>query len=510
MPELEESTGTIEIFISYSHKDEELRNELENHLSALRHSRDIAGWHDRRIGAGQEWAGEIDAHLNSANIILLLISSDFLASKYCYDIELARAMQRHHAGEARVIPVILRPVDWTGVPFEKLQALPKEGKPVLKWNIRDEAFLDVARGIREVVKELRARFAPPPPPSGPTVTRPPAPPAPPPPGTGQSVSKGIVALIELIGKDASLRVEVSKFQDDFEVLREQILILGDYKQLHDLLHELQLNCYKPIIDEATRFPEDRARENLTEYELRLHDLLQGFEEVTSRPSFTKEQILWLQHLKQARQDLMEAIDHSDAAKLKASIKLMKGVLGKQPSKIDARLNTLAGQLRLANLVSVMALMRDMMTTLTLDLKKVKEFETGAREMDRLNQNLKCLIEKHNQWQEVDDELRRIEDLLEQNEQGIDELIDSWPSLKMLLLPLFGAETDARAQSFKVDGEKLESAIQAHDPFKIKQSFRRFRGQANTRFFAVDDALKRTCEELRLLGEPLALMLKVIQ
>ena len=127
---------------------------LENHLAILKRQGVITGWHDRRIGAGEEWEGKIDAHLNSARVILLLISADFIASDYCYDVELKQAMERHEAGEARVIPVILRPVDWKGAPFGKLQALPKDAKPVTTWANRDEAFVDVARGIRAVVKEL--------------------------------------------------------------------------------------------------------------------------------------------------------------------------------------------------------------------------------------------------------------------------------------------------------------------------------------------------------------------
>jgi hypothetical protein len=510
MPVVEKSADTIEVFISYSHKDEDLRKELDNHLSALRRTKDITDWHDRRIGAGQEWAGEIDANLNSADIILLLISSDFLASKYCYEIEMQRAMSRHDAGEARVIPVILRAVDWAGVPFEKLQALPRDGKPVVTWSTKDEGFADVARGIREVVKALRTGGVSALPAAEPRLSAPVTPPERSSSVTAQSVSKGIVALIDLIGKDPSLRVEVSKFQDDFEVLRAQICVMGDYKTLHDLLHELQLNCYKPIVDEASRFPEDRARENLSEYELRLDDLLQRSEEVTARPTFTKEQILWVQHLKQARQELVEAIELPDAGKLKSAIKLMKGVLAKQPSKLDARLNTLASQLRLVNIVSVMAMLHQMMANLTLDPEKVKTFQTGADGMERLNQVLQELIKKHNQWQDADDELRRIEDFLEQGDNGVDELVDSWPTLKLLIQPLLDEARDARAQTFKLDGEKLEAAIAAHDPFKIKQSFRRFRGQANARFYEVDDTLKRTCDELRLIGEPLALMLQVIQ
>ena len=147
----------IELFISYSHKDEALREQLGTHLSLLKRQGVIDEWHDRRIGAGQEWAGAIDQHLNRADVIVLLVSADFLASDYCYDLEMTRALERHDAGDACVIPVILRSVDWRGAPFAKLQALPRDAKPVTSWPDRDEAFTDVARGIRQVVEDLRNR-----------------------------------------------------------------------------------------------------------------------------------------------------------------------------------------------------------------------------------------------------------------------------------------------------------------------------------------------------------------
>ena len=142
------------MFYSYSHKDEELRQQLENHLAILRRKGVITDWHDRKIGAGKEWEGEIDEHLNTARIILLLISSDFIASDYCYDVEMQRAMERHEAGETRVIPIILRPVDWEDAPFGQLLALPTDREAVTLWDNQDEAFTDIARGIREVVEEL--------------------------------------------------------------------------------------------------------------------------------------------------------------------------------------------------------------------------------------------------------------------------------------------------------------------------------------------------------------------
>jgi tetratricopeptide (TPR) repeat protein len=146
--------NAVEVFYSYSHKDEELRDQLENHLSMLKREGVIKGWHDRRISAGQEWEGQIDSHLNSADIILLLVSSDLLASAYCYDVEVKRAMERHEAGEARVIPIILRSCDWKRAPFGKLQALPKDATPVKKWDDTDDAFLNIAEGLRKAAEEI--------------------------------------------------------------------------------------------------------------------------------------------------------------------------------------------------------------------------------------------------------------------------------------------------------------------------------------------------------------------
>ncbi len=145
----------ISVFFSYAHEDELLRDELAKHLKLLVRQGVIKTWYDRDITAGSEWAGQIDGNMESAQIILLLVSADFLASDYCYDIEMKRAIERHDAGEACVIPIILREVDWYGAPFAKLQALPKNAEPVTGWANRDQAFADIARGIRKSVEGLR-------------------------------------------------------------------------------------------------------------------------------------------------------------------------------------------------------------------------------------------------------------------------------------------------------------------------------------------------------------------
>jgi hypothetical protein len=146
----------LNLFYSYAREDLSLRIALERHLAVLQRQGVIAGWHDQEISAGAEWAGEVDEHLRTADIILLLISSDFLSSDYCYDVELQRAMQRHDAGAARVIPVLLRAVEWKGAPFGKLQAVPTGAVPVTSWDNRDEAFADIAGAIRRAATELLA------------------------------------------------------------------------------------------------------------------------------------------------------------------------------------------------------------------------------------------------------------------------------------------------------------------------------------------------------------------
>ena len=109
-----------------------------------------------RSTAGKEFDEEIARQFERAHIVLLLVSSSFIASDYCYCTELERAIERHKGGQTRVVPIIVKPCEWKSSPFGKLNALPKDGKAITKWNTHDEAYLDIATGIRDVVKELNA------------------------------------------------------------------------------------------------------------------------------------------------------------------------------------------------------------------------------------------------------------------------------------------------------------------------------------------------------------------
>jgi hypothetical protein len=146
----------LEVFYSYAREDERLRDELEKHLSVLKRAGVIVSWHDRQIDPGGEWRKQIDQHIRTAQIILLLVSADFLASDYINEVEVKIALKRHASGEAIVIPIILRPVNWLRSPFSHLQAPPRDAKAATSWASLDDAFLNISQGIEEIANRFAA------------------------------------------------------------------------------------------------------------------------------------------------------------------------------------------------------------------------------------------------------------------------------------------------------------------------------------------------------------------
>lgn len=138
-------------FVSYSQRDERYRQKLDISLAQLRRNNLISVWHDRIILPGQQWNQEVDRQLEDADIVLVLTSPDFLASDYAYGREMLRALKRHEAGEAIMVPIILRPCDWQHSPLAALQALPNNGRAVSSWPNRDQAWLDVVQGLRRLI-----------------------------------------------------------------------------------------------------------------------------------------------------------------------------------------------------------------------------------------------------------------------------------------------------------------------------------------------------------------------
>ena len=150
-------SSALKVFISYSHADEMLKAELIKHLEPLRKLGIIETWHDRMLKAGEDWNKQISGNLEVADLIILMVSIDFINSAYCYDVELEKALERHSSGEALVIPVIARSCMWKTTPFASIQAVPKDGRPIALFQDRDDALTSVAESIREAAEALLAR-----------------------------------------------------------------------------------------------------------------------------------------------------------------------------------------------------------------------------------------------------------------------------------------------------------------------------------------------------------------
>lgn len=142
----------VKAFISYSHKDAGALDRLHTHLAMLRREGAIEAWFDREILAGGELDAEITVQLESCQLFLLLVSPDFLASDYCVEREMQRALERHATGDARVVPIIIEPCDWAASPLRQLKSLPRDAKPVSEWTNENNAFLDVVNEIRRIIR----------------------------------------------------------------------------------------------------------------------------------------------------------------------------------------------------------------------------------------------------------------------------------------------------------------------------------------------------------------------
>lgn len=323
---------------------------------------------------------------------------------------------------------------------------------------------------------------------------------------GRSVEEGLIALIELM-QSPEVRDCVIRFQADFKAARKQIDVLDFNKRLHDLLHTIQFQIYNLIAQQAKRPNlDDKDWEILMNYELTFRPILEELKDISNQGSVVLGEILWIQDLIMAGDELYEAVEDLNVERLRKAVWLIKRVLSLQPCLINARLSSGARALRLADLLGAMEVVRSKTTHPDVDKEKVRQLETGINNLAKLQKTLELLIKTHDRWQIVDNDMRRIEALLT---QSTSELEISWPDLNEKIESLCRDQTETWAQSLKAESDKLNTNIKTQDKGKIKQSFRRYRRLASDQFYRVDLALKNLCQDLRRVGDPLSSVLRII-
>jgi len=336
-------------------------------------------------------------------------------------------------------------------------------------------------------------------------------------GLGEQIHQDLGVLANLI-QTPEVRATVIAFRTDFQAAGEQIDLLGNYKELHDLLHNLEFLCYNGLVQEARRFPQDEtALGILTDHELTLQDLVRRLQDVASRPILLSEENGWISEIVEAQNQLQLALEQSDAELLKRAIWLLRRVLYRHPTRVNERLNAAARALRLAAIVQAMHTILEKVRQQPADRtpaqrERVQQFENGVQALMLLQQNLSARVSQHDRWQAVDLELRRIELSIGQD---LMELEISWPGLQRMVEPLAPSETESKdipkpqvawIAAFQSDRLGLDGALKAQNPARARLYFQRFRRQVGNRFYQIDTELNALCMDLRQVCAPLASIL----
>jgi hypothetical protein len=472
---MEPLTYTYDAFLSYSHIDGAwVREQLLPRLK----ERSLNVIYDQRFDPGVRSAVNMKRAVEGSRFTLVILTPAWVKSPWAQFEGLLTVTEDPSGEHQRLIPLLLKPC----------QPPP---------HISELSYIDLTHlpdreaGIQRLLDKLIAGCSLP--------TEPPR---------GGPVRRGLAALSELL-QEEGVRQAVVAFSIHFTGAREQIEILSSLKDLHDLLHRLQLDCYEHMAQEALRFPGDEERtENLLAYQQNFQEILDELSELTRSGTFVNDEPkMILRDLNAVREILRTALVTSDASALRDALRQIDHVLTLRLPRINMRLNNAARTLNLPGLVATLETVCRKLGELDLRHEQVTQFEEGVAALSRLSKLLTNLVSDHDQWQIVEQELRQIEGDLA---RSLDELESSWPRLKLQIEPLYAEIVDDWALTLKTYGEKLEKTLVNHDPVKARYHFRSYRRLAARRFFRVDYNLKQQCHELRQVGEPLAAVLRILQ
>jgi hypothetical protein len=317
---------------------------------------------------------------------------------------------------------------------------------------------------------------------------------------------GLRALVDLM-QQQEVRDTVVGFKAVFRDTRRQAEVVYNYKDLHDQLHEIQIQCYNQLLREMERFPGDPlAIESLTNSKLTLESKIHSVNEILQRADYLANESVGLQPLQQALATFDEALTKTDPELLKTAARKLGRVMALQPSRINQRLVAAAGNLHLQDLVQAMQKILERLAALHADETKLQQFTDGVRALEALHTALTALIQEHDLWQQVDNRFHLIESDID-NE--VESLGESWNEVREIAAPLYEKKLEAWAEKYRLLEERLLKAIAEHNPADARLNFHLCRGRAVDRFYQVDVNLKRSCENLRKIGEPLAAVLDIL-
>lgn len=334
---------------------------------------------------------------------------------------------------------------------------------------------------------------------------------------------GLAALTEVLHTSREVRDAVRRYRNDFMTARRDIDILGDYKDLHDQLHNLHYQCYSPILGKlryatvpaGTALPEEwRSDDTLLERsEMDLLSILETLRAVVKRDSFPAYDTSWLLHLEQAHEALKEAIRSLDIGALKRVRRYLERVLNIQPANLNKELEFTARKLDLPRLVRDMTELRDTLARLSLGDKTLTQFAGGVEALTRLDEGLQLLLSQHVAWQMIDTYLRTLLDsgLEARLEREAELVAEDWRDLiRDKVETLTRDRLDDLSKRLREQAVTVEEALARKKATDLERALDLYRGYVGRLFYNVDVDLKRSCSELRKVGEPLEAILAVLE
>lgn len=319
----------------------------------------------------------------------------------------------------------------------------------------------------------------------------------------QIISRSIATLVHLL-RSPEMRNGIVAFQTDFQATSDQIKSVNNYKQLHDLMQQLE-NRYFLLYNDQRRLPDDDgAWDSILLNEPELRSKIDDLVSAANYGELDATETRWTHQLEEAKQELTTAIEDFELENLKSATRLIYRVLNRQPARINAQLVATASNLRLEALVEALQTINSKLSAIE-SVSARELIDQSAKAIDalsRLNTQLKSLIQEHNALQEIDDELRRVESTLSQN---IDELEDAWYDIDPMVKSLCETSQSSWVNALQKAAKELGELLAAGDDVAVRRQFRRFRSHVGRSFRQVDMSTLALCQELQTVGSSLDLL-----
>lgn len=476
------------VFISYSHKDKRWLEVLENCLKPGLRGSSIGAWYDGKINPGDDWEKEIKHALASTKVAVLLVSYHYLASDFIMDEELPYLLKAADEKKITLIPVLVRRCLWKNTLLRSIEWANDPDRPlsILSPPAKEKKLIEICELIASHANSENP--SPDHTAAGPHANADK--------GREQSSVEGIKILMELMCvPGVTERAEASEMV--FNASSKQLDILTSYKELHDVLHDLQIkyNYYRTnIVEKAESDPDDMSVwANAGAYELDGRDVAGDLDEAVQHYFQERTPPDWIEKLKQCLEGLALGVRGKDIQKVTSALRPIQRVLSAELPRINRDLVAAARVLQLPGLIKTQTTIRDSLDGKGVNAVRMQRLDNGIQGVERLDRRLGSLIARHDTWQHVDETLRLIEGTLSESTSDLESL---WDEVKAKIETLCNNYDERLAEPLRNDIARLDRALTANERVTLKEYFQEFRSNTNRCFFDVDKTLRKLCRELR--------------